>query len=95
LEVEVEGRLPEQVEMATYFADAEALTNTAKHAQVTADAGDAVLRIRVSDDDRGGADHGGGSGLSGSRTGRRRWRPFLGADRARRTPTDPPRIVRG
>jgi signal transduction histidine kinase len=33
--VRVEGRLPEQVETATYFAVAEALTNTAKHAQAT------------------------------------------------------------
>jgi signal transduction histidine kinase len=35
LQVRVEGRLPEQVETATYFAVAEALTNTAKHAQAT------------------------------------------------------------
>jgi signal transduction histidine kinase len=70
LDVRVEGRLPEQVETATYFAVAEALTNTAKHARATAvavtvDVEDAVLRIRVSDNGRGGADPGGGSGLVG------------------------------
>jgi signal transduction histidine kinase len=70
LDVHVAGRLPEQVEIAAYFAVAEALTNTAKHAHATAvtvavDVVDAVLRIRVSDDGRGGADLGGGSGLVG------------------------------
>ncbi|MFI6070217.1 AAA family ATPase [Actinoplanes sp. NPDC051343] len=70
LRLQVEGRLPEQVEIATYFTVAEALTNTAKHAGATAvtvalGVDDAVLRIRVSDDGRGGADLGGGSGLAG------------------------------
>jgi signal transduction histidine kinase len=70
LEVRVDGRLPEQVETATYFAVAEALTNTTKHANatvvtVTVDVDEAVLRIRVSDDGRGGADPGAGSGLVG------------------------------
>ena len=74
LDVRVEGRLPEQVEIATYFAVAEMLTNTAKHAQATAvtvdvvldvDVDAEVLRVRVSDDGRGGADIGGGSGLIG------------------------------
>ena len=71
LEVRVPGRLPEQVEIAAHFVVAEALTNTAKHAHATAvtvvvavDEG-AVLRVRVSDDGRGGADVGGGSGLVG------------------------------
>jgi signal transduction histidine kinase len=68
--VRVEGRLPEQVETATYFAVAEALTNTTKHAQATAitvdvDATGGVLRVRVSDDGHGGAAFGGGSGLLG------------------------------
>jgi signal transduction histidine kinase len=72
LEVHVEGRLPDQIEIAAYFAVAEALTNTAKHAHATAvtvavDAVDAVLRIQVSDDGRGGADLGSGSGLVGLR----------------------------
>jgi signal transduction histidine kinase len=71
LEVRVEGRLPEQIEIAAYYAVAEALTNTAKHAHATtvtvaaAVDKDAVLRVRVSDDGRGGADVGGGSGLVG------------------------------
>jgi signal transduction histidine kinase len=71
LEVRVEGRLSEQVEIAAYFAVAEALTNTAKHAQATAVTvmaavdEDAVLRVRVSDDGRGGADIGAGPGLVG------------------------------
>jgi signal transduction histidine kinase len=70
LDVRVEGRLPEQLEIATYFAVAEMLTNTAKHAQATAVSVDVdldaeVLRVRVSDDGRGGADIGGGSGLIG------------------------------
>jgi signal transduction histidine kinase len=70
LRLRVDGRLPEQVEVATYFAVAEALTNAVKHADatsvtVTVTVDDAMLRIRVSDDGRGGADFGGGSGLLG------------------------------
>jgi signal transduction histidine kinase len=70
LRLEVDGRLPDQAEIATYFTVAEALTNAAKHADATAvtvavTVDDAVLRIRVSDDGRGGADLGGGSGLVG------------------------------
>jgi len=66
----VEGRLPEQVETAAYFAVAEALTNAAKHADATVvsvavEVHDRVLRVRVSDDGRGGADPGAGSGLVG------------------------------
>jgi signal transduction histidine kinase len=70
LAASVGARLPEQVEIAAYFTVAEALTNTAKHADATAvtvtvAVDDAVLRIRVSDDGRGGAALGGGSGLVG------------------------------
>ena len=70
LEIQVEGRLPEQVETAAYFAVAEALTNAAKHADATVvsvavEVHDRVLRVRVSDDGRGGADPGAGSGLVG------------------------------
>jgi signal transduction histidine kinase len=71
LDVRVDERLGEQVEIAAYFAVAEALTNTAKHARassVTVVAvvdEDSVLRVRVSDDGCGGADIGGGSGLVG------------------------------
>jgi signal transduction histidine kinase len=70
LEVTVDGRLPEPVELAAYYVIAEALTNAAKHAQATvidvrlaAEAG--TLRIRVRDDGRGGADPTGGTGLVG------------------------------
>jgi signal transduction histidine kinase len=64
------GPATEQVELATYFAVAEALTNTTKHAAATAvtvevDATDELLSVRVSDDGRGGAAFGGGSGLVG------------------------------
>ena len=70
LEIQVEGRLPEQVETAAYFAVAETLTNAAKHADATAvtvavEVDGTVLRVRVSDDGRGGADPGAGSGLVG------------------------------
>jgi signal transduction histidine kinase len=71
LDVCVDERLGEQVEIAAYFAVAEALTNTAKHARadsVTVVArveADGVLRVWVSDDGCGGADIGGGSGLVG------------------------------
>jgi signal transduction histidine kinase len=70
LDLRIGGRLPEQVEVATYFAVAEVLTNTAKHAHATAvtvdvAAGAEVLRVRVSDNGCGGADLGGGSGLIG------------------------------
>jgi signal transduction histidine kinase len=49
---------------------AETLTNTAKHSQATAatvvvDPDAEVLRVRVSDNGRGGADLAGGSGLIG------------------------------
>jgi signal transduction histidine kinase len=72
LDVRVDERLGEQVEIAAYFAVAEALTNTAKHARASSvtvvavvDEADGVLRVRVSDDGCGGADIGAGSGLVG------------------------------
>jgi signal transduction histidine kinase len=69
LDVRVDGRLPEQVELATYYVVAEAITNAAKHARasalmVTVEA-DAVLRVDVSDDGTGGADFARGTGLIG------------------------------
>jgi signal transduction histidine kinase len=70
LDVKVEGRLSEPVELAAYYVVAEALTNTAKHAhasvaevQVAISRG--VLHVRVRDDGRGGAEFGLGSGLVG------------------------------
>jgi signal transduction histidine kinase len=70
LDVRVDRRLPEQIEIAAYYLVAEALTNAAKHAHasavtVTVDIDDAVLHVRVRDDGRGGADPAGGSGLVG------------------------------
>lgn len=63
-------RLPDSVEVAAYYVVAEALTNTAKHAQatevnVTAEADDANLRLSIRDDGIGGADLTRGSGLIG------------------------------
>jgi signal transduction histidine kinase len=72
LDMRVDGRLPEQVELASYYVVAEAVTNAAKHAcasalkvTVEADAADAVLRVEVSDDGAGGADFPRGTGLLG------------------------------
>jgi signal transduction histidine kinase len=72
LEIQVDRRLPEPVEIAAYYTVAEALTNTAKHAQATSadielTESDSVLRLRVRDDGRGGADFSHGSGLLGLR----------------------------
>jgi signal transduction histidine kinase len=70
LDVQVDRRLPEPVEIAAYYTVAEALTNTAKHARATtADIQvaeyDGVLHLRVRDDGHGGADFRDGSGLLG------------------------------
>jgi signal transduction histidine kinase len=74
LDVRVDGRLPEQIEIAVYCVVSEALTNVAKHAHASIvhvevgtveDDDGAVLRVRVRDDGRGGADLAGGSGLVG------------------------------
>jgi signal transduction histidine kinase len=70
LELAVDRRLPESIEVAAYYVIAEALTNVAKHAgasEVTVRArfeGD-ELRLEVTDDGVGGAAEGGGSGLLG------------------------------
>lgn len=67
-----EERLPEPVEVAAYYAAAEALTNAAKHAaasraRVTLERHDGLVCLRVSDDGVGGADASTGSGLTGIR----------------------------
>jgi signal transduction histidine kinase len=72
LDVDVDGRLPEPVEVAAYYVIAEALTNAAKHARaevvVVAAAVEAgLLKLTVTDDGVGGATPGGGSGLVGLR----------------------------
>jgi len=70
LDVQVAERLPDPAEVAAYYAVAEALTNTAKHARASAakvevTAGEGILRVSVRDDGRGGATFGRGSGLVG------------------------------
>jgi signal transduction histidine kinase len=70
LDVRTEERLPEPVEVAAYYAVAEALTNAAKHAHaslvsVEAELLDGDLRVSVRDDGVGGADPARGSGLVG------------------------------
>ena len=70
LEVDVQARLPEPVEVAAYYVVSEALANAAKHAhasvaQVEAEVRDGLLRLSVCDDGGGGATPGGGSGLVG------------------------------
>jgi signal transduction histidine kinase len=70
LDVDLQARLPAPVEVAAYYAVAEALANAAKHAHaavvhvaVRARAG--RLRLSVADDGVGGADPARGSGLVG------------------------------
>ena len=92
LDVRIAGRLPEQIEVAAYYAVAEALANTAKHAQasvvdVTVDVADGMLRVRVCDDGSGGANPAKGSGLVGLGTASKRsagrcgWRARSGQGR--------------
>lgn len=68
--VELDGRADAAVESAAYFAVSETLTNAAKHSgadRVWVDVhhADAMLRVSVTDNGRGGAAVGSGSGLSG------------------------------
>jgi signal transduction histidine kinase len=70
LDLDVDGRLPEPVEVAAYYVVSEALTNAAKHADATgASVGverrNGTLRVSIRDDGVGGADPGRGSGLVG------------------------------
>jgi signal transduction histidine kinase len=72
LDVHVERRLPEPVEVAVYYVVSEALTNAVKHARasvvhVELAASDSTVRLVVDDDGIGGADLGKGSGLVGLR----------------------------
>jgi len=72
LDVRVEGRLRESVEVAAYYVVAEMLTNAAKHAHASAvyvdvAGANGVLRLSVRDDGVGGADPARGSGLVGLR----------------------------
>jgi signal transduction histidine kinase len=70
LDLDVDRRMPESVEVAAHYVVAEALTNAAKHAQasevrIRATAEDDQLRLSISDDGIGGAVAGNGSGLIG------------------------------
>jgi signal transduction histidine kinase len=70
LDVDLEGRLPEQIELAAYFVVCEALANVGKYAQATAARvvvarRDGLAVIEVADNGVGGADDADGSGLRG------------------------------
>jgi signal transduction histidine kinase len=70
MQVRVDGRLPEPVEVGAYYVVSEMLANAAKHArasvvEVNAEASGGTLRLRVRDDGIGGADPVRGSGLLG------------------------------
>jgi signal transduction histidine kinase len=95
LTVGIDGRLPEQVEVAAYYVVSESLTNIGKHAQATS-ATAAIERtnghvvVEVVDNGVGGADTERGSGLRGladrveSLGGRLRvWTPLGGGTRVK------------
>ena len=70
VDVRVERRLPDSVEVAAYYVVAEALTNAAKYANasevsVCAEVKDGHLCLSIQDDGIGGADSCKGSGLIG------------------------------
>jgi signal transduction histidine kinase len=70
LDLNIDRRLADQVEVAAYYIVSEALTNAAKHShasvvKVRANVEDTDLRIAVRDDGIGGADPRQGSGLIG------------------------------
>ena len=70
LDLDVQRRLPEPIEVAAYYVVSEALANTAKHARasiahVELRAADGRLQLLVSDDGVGGASNDDGSGLVG------------------------------
>ena len=70
LDLAIDQRLTEQVEVGAYYVVSEALTNATKHARasnvdVHARARDGVLELTIDDDGVGGADPARGSGLTG------------------------------
>ncbi|WP_432988175.1 sensor histidine kinase [Dactylosporangium sp. CA-233914] len=72
VDAELPVRCAASVEATAYFVAAEALTNVAKHsgaehAELRLRRVDGRLELTVTDDGRGGADAGGGSGLAGIR----------------------------
>jgi signal transduction histidine kinase len=95
LTVTLEGRLPEQIEVAAYYVVSESLANIGKHARATwvsidVARTDSVVVVEVVDDGVGGADAEEGSGLRGladrveAHGGRLRvWSPAGGGTRLR------------
>jgi PAS domain S-box-containing protein len=70
VEMQIEARLPENVEVTAYYVASEALANAAKHAhasevRITVDVDDRWIVLTVRDDGVGGADPSRGSGLIG------------------------------
>jgi signal transduction histidine kinase len=70
LDLAIDGRLGDHVEVAAFYVVSEALTNAAKYAQasaveVSAEVDDGILRLTIGDDGVGGADSARGSGLTG------------------------------
>ena len=70
LEVRIDGRLGEGIEVAAYYVVSEALANVAKHAdasvaEVNVEARNGVLDLMITDNGMGGADPAKGSGLVG------------------------------
>jgi signal transduction histidine kinase len=70
ISLDLPDRLPSTVESTAYFVVAEALTNSAKHAEatgiwVTGAVAEGTLTIEVRDDGVGGADPAAGTGLTG------------------------------
>jgi signal transduction histidine kinase len=69
LDLDVDKRLAERVEVAAYYVVSEALANAAKHSQASVaeihvEARNAILDLRIHDDGVGGADPARGSGLT-------------------------------
>jgi PAS domain S-box-containing protein len=72
VDLAIDRRLPDSVEVGAYYVVSEALTNAAKHARashvaVSGQSNDGILYLSVNDDGIGGADFGKGSGLLGLR----------------------------
>jgi PAS domain S-box-containing protein len=70
VDMPIEGRLPEPVEVTAYYVASEALTNTIKHAHasavnITIDVDGRWIALTIRDDGVGGADPSRGSGLIG------------------------------
>jgi signal transduction histidine kinase len=72
LDVNLDSRIEEFLEVAAYYVASEAITNAVKHAEASAielhlDLRDGVLTLSIRDDGLGGADPTRGSGITGLR----------------------------